>query len=393
MNLKFCVTPVNLYHRDMIVQWLDTKVNQGLFPTKIGAFLSVFTARAELDCKFYLEPRARGQREPTLSGRAGTAAWTYLCPISKTYFLFSAPKSAPAPEDELKEQTQIEAWKRETKRNLIGAIILPVIILMLVVIAAALFFHSKWDIQPDALARVPLLLFNLCNPILIILVLYLIGSSAFDYKDSRTLSAASSPRLVRRNGLALVLSVVLLLFGISTVLHTRDTPIEAFSAPYIPLSELEDVPLTSWENLYGAHASHASDNKVDYLSSLLAPRAYLISQNYYETTSKNETHFSPAGAPDHYAPSLDTAYMQLLFPALSRPIAESQIDQFRLVNLQWTYRDVSYEGLDFVILAHVEGDVWQMAALGRGNRIAVFRYAGLQKLEDHIPTLATLVIS
>ena len=45
---------------------------------------------------------------------------------------------------------------------------------------------------------------------------------------------------------------------------------------------------------------------------------------------------------------------------------------------------------DFVILATVEDDPWQMAAVGRGGRVAVFRYAGVEKLSDHLDLLAEM---
>lgn len=52
------------------------------------------------------------------------------------------------------------------------------------------------------------------------------------------------------------------------------------------------------------------------------------------------------------------------------------MDLYRLVNLYWSYEEVDWPGTDFVILATVEDDPWQMAAVGRGGRVAVFCYAG-----------------
>ena len=52
-----------------------------------------------------------------------------------------------------------------------------------------------------------------------------------------------------------------------------------------------------------------------------------------------------------YSPSLETACYHLLVPALARPVAESQMDQYRLINLRWSYEDISYADLDFVIIA------------------------------------------
>ena len=52
---------------------------------------------------------------------------------------------------------------------------------------------------------------------------------------------------------------------------------------------------------------------------------------------------------------------------------------------------MDYPGTDFVILAHPEDGVWQMAALGKGGKVAVFRYAGQEDLAEHLDVLAELV--
>ncbi len=49
-------------------------------------------------------------------------------------------------------------------------------------------------------------------------------------------------------------------------------------------------------------------------------------------------------------------------------------------------------GLDFVILAKSQDGVWQMAALGKGGNVAVFRYAGMEDLADHLEILTTMVM-
>ena len=83
----------------------------------------------------------------------------------------------------------------------------------------------------------------------------------------------------------------------------------------------------------------------------------------------------------------------VLSSALARPVAEAQMDLYRLVNLRWTYEEAEVPGLDFVILARPEsGDrTWQMAALGRGRDVAVFQYGGQADLRDHLDALAALL--
>lgn len=60
------------------------------------------------------------------------------------------------------------------------------------------------------------------------------------------------------------------------------------------------------------------------------------------------------------------------------------MDQYRLINLRWSYESLDYPGLDFVILASEPTGLWQMAALGKGRKVAVFRYGGQAKLGDHL---------
>ena len=62
-----------------------------------------------------------------------------------------------------------------------------------------------------------------------------------------------------------------------------------------------------------------------------------------------------------------------------------------LVNLEWSYEEIAYPGLDFVIHATEPGDTWQMIAIGRKNSIAVVRYAGREWLPDHLPVLSEAV--
>ena len=52
---------------------------------------------------------------------------------------------------------------------------------------------------------------------------------------------------------------------------------------------------------------------------------------------------------------------------------------------------MDWPGTDFVILATAEKKTWQMAAVGRGGRVAVYLYAGVEKLSDHLDLLTDLV--
>ena len=79
-------------------------------------------------------------------------------------------------------------------------------------------------------------------------------------------------------------------------------------------------------------------------------------------------------------------------PILARPVARAQLDSYRLVNLYWSYEG---GGLAGHRLCHPwplqKKKTWQMAAVGRGGRVAVYLYAGVEKLSDHLDLLTDLV--
>ena len=99
----------------------------------------------------------------------------------------------------------------------------------------------------------------------------------------------------------------------------------------------------------------------------------------------------PHGGEYTYSPNLDMTYFHTL-PVLAKPVARAQMDLYRLVNLYWDYEEIPWPGTDFVILATVEDEPWQMAAVGRGGRVAVFRYAGQEDLAGHLDLLAGAVL-
>ena len=131
----------------------------------------------------------------------------------------------------------------------------------------------------------------------------------------------------------------------------------------------------------GCSSSEITGGQIGHASSLEAAQG----------TCEGYSH-DPQGGRYRYSPSLDMTCFRLLIPALAEPVARSQLDEYRLMNLWWEYEEISYPGLDFVILATVKDETWQIAALGKGGRAAVFRYAGVERLEDHLETLAEMVI-
>ena len=70
-------------------------------------------------------------------------------------------------------------------------------------------------------------------------------------------------------------------------------------------------------------------------------------------------------------------------------VAQAQMEQYRLVNLSWSYESLDWPGLDFVLLARESEGLWQMAALGRGGQVAVYLYCGQEQLRDHLDLLSS----
>ena len=124
------------------------------------------------------------------------------------------------------------------------------------------------------------------------------------------------------------------------------------------------------------------------------PVWYAVSQSGYSIQSDTQLHaFSPKpqGFGYNYSPDLEMTRFTLLFSGLSRPVALAQMDDYRLVNLYWTYEEVDHPGTDFVVLARTDDGVFQMAALGSGRQVAVFRYAGQEDLAEHLDLLAGIL--
>ena len=170
-------------------------------------------------------------------------------------------------------------------------------------------------------------------------------------------------------------------------------PVEEFTAPYISLYDLEQVPLGPYETVYRKNSGLSSENVAQRYFSLLSPVWYEVSQDLDALQpGRKPSTFSPDphGGEYTYSPNLDMTYFHTL-PPLAKPVARAQMDLYRLVNLYWSYEEVDWPGTDFVILATVEDDPWQMAAVGRGGRVAVFCYAGVEKLSDHLDLLAEMV--
>ena len=136
------------------------------------------------------------------------------------------------------------------------------------------------------------------------------------------------------------------------------------------------------------------ENYAEKKFSFLAPTWYRVTQEAYSSQSGSKPNYfspKPENGVERYAPDLDATYFNLLIPSLSRPTAEAQLDAYRLVNLEWNYAELSCPGLDFAIYGTEPDGIWQMLAIGKGTRVAVFRYAGREQLSEKLQTLSEAV--
>ena len=149
--------------------------------------------------------------------------------------------------------------------------------------------------------------------------------------------------------------------------------LEDFRQPYVELQELESTPVV----LFDPSSGH--DSRAYREHSLLAPAWYSVTQQAR----------SPENGASCYAPQLEAMYFRLLLPSMARSVAQAQMEQYRLVNLSWSYETLEHPGLDFVLLAREPEGLWQMAALGRGGQVAVYIYCGQEQLRDHLDLLSS----
>lgn len=94
----------------------------------------------------------------------------------------------------------------------------------------------------------------------------------------------------------------------------------------------------------------------------LAPTWYRVVQEAYSTQSGSQLNYfspKPENGAERYAPDLDATYFELLLPALARPVAKAQMDAYRLVNLNWSYTELSDIGAGFCNLRY--GNGWNLA--------------------------------
>ena len=408
------IIPVSLYDIPGLESWLEEQAREGLFPQRLSPW-ATFLPTGVPGTRFRLEVCGRewSAPEPDRLELYRAQGWDYAFTVGSAYHLFytldpSAPELYTDYESRGMNLEQLE--RRERRQRILHGLIWTALVLVVVLL---LLLRNRFDVQPNSFALIPLLLFYICQPILLILLPLVIFYWRIHRRDARTFRATCralsmglppppSPGPSRaiqwenRITLALIIPLFLMVFGQWYYLNRWDgVPLSDFRRPYVALEQLEDEPLADFETVAGT-APRDPENFARPFFSFLAPIWYEVEQSGYSPAEGDYQGFSPdpEGGNYRYSPSLDQTRLRVLFPALTRPAAESFLERYRLLNVRMRYEEVDYPGLDFVILAYAEEDrVWQLAALGRGRDAAVFRYAGQERLADHLEVLAEMVLN
>lgn len=402
--------PVSIYDLSGLETWLEEQAKAGLFPVFMNSWVT-FTPTALPGTRFRLEPR-EGDGDspgPEMLEKCREAGWDFALTVGSLYYLFYTTRPGVSElcfDDRGRMEYMARIERRSRRSRLIGwAVFLLTAALGL---WGLLHFQSRFDVQPDPFARWPLILLYLFKTTVLIMAAALLLIYRQSRQDRRAMRKSSrvSEKLRRKvspsrwaavgNILVMALAVLVLIGGLCRALELNPLDhiaMEKFRRPYVDIQELESREVTPWEELFQeAPPGGQPENYGRLRFSLLSPCWYSVTQEAYGTEGTESRIFSPLPEEGQaYAPDLDMTCFTLLIPAMARPVALAQLDEYRLVNLRWSYEELDVPGLDFAILAEEPEGIWQMAALGRGGRVAVFRYAGEEKLEEHMELLASMV--
>lgn len=402
--------PVSIYDLSGLEGWLEEQAKAGLFPVFMNGW-ATFTPTALPGTRFRLEPREGegGSPGPEKLEKCREAGWDFALTVGSLYCLFYTTRPGESElcfDDRGRREYMARIERRSRRSRLIGwAVFLLTAALGL---WGVLHFQSRFDVQPEPFARWPLILLSLFEPMMLILATALLLVYRQSRQDRRALRKSSRvSEKIRRyvpplrwaaveNILVMALAALVLIWGLCRTLELNPFDhigLDKFGRPYVDIQELESREVKPWEELFReAPPGGQPENYGRLRFSILSPRWYSVTQEAYGTEGAESRTFSPKPEEGQvYAPDLDMTCFTLLIPAMARPVALAQLDEYRLVNLRWSYEELDVPGLDFAILAEEPEGIWQMAALGRGGRVAVFRYAGEERLEEHMELLASMV--
>lgn len=415
MKHVFKTTPVSLYDIQSLEGWLEEQTNEGLFPVWInGEFTQFRRDECAPGTRFRLEP-ANGKEvpEPERLELYKEAGWEYGDTVGKAYFLFytADPNATELHTDPVTRGLSLEHLARQVEKARRKQRICHLVILGIVIACTLLF----WRIEPRQL---PLYLLDMSGIPLLCLPFFLWfwWNNERDYRRlldlqrSLELGITPKPHRPRRRSFWFVPFWIAIPLACLAAIHFYGhwffglfpypvaKPLEGFSGTYVSLQQLESEPLVTYEELFGepVHKISGSDwaqNTVTRKFSLLSPSYYTVNQTLFsQKAGTKPNYFAFTGEPEsRYSPTLEAVYFRLLIPAMARPVALAQMAEQEAINTTWTYEELEYPGLDFVILSRSDSPQYQGAAVAKGGRLAVFHYGGREDLAGHLEEIVEMV--
>ena len=413
MKTVFKTTPVSMYDIQSLERWLEERANEGLFPVWVnGEFTQFRRDETAPGTRFRLEAaNGREAPEPERLELYKEAGWEYGDTVGKAYFLFytADPNATELHTDPVTrglslEQLAGEVQKARRKQRIWRLIILGIL-------AAGALLIWRMDAR-----RLPLYFLDMSGSPLLLLPRFFLGwrNDEWEYRClldlQKSLELGITPKAGRpRHRMLWFLPfwIAIPLAGILIVLwfghlfgfwdYPTAKPLADFSGTYVNLQQLESEPLFTYKELFdepfpSISGSSWGESTVTRKFALLSPGYYTVNQSLLSQKAGTKTnHFSSTGDPEsRYSPTLEAVYFRLLIPAMARPVALAQMAEQEAMNLTWTYEELEYPGLDFVILSRSDSQ-YQGAAVCAGGRLAVFHYGGREDLADHLDALAQAV--
>ena len=160
------ILPVSIYDLYGLENWLEQQAKAGLFPVFLNSWVT-FIPTALPGTRFRLEPRERDADRPgpELLEKCREAGWDYALTVGTLYYLFytTDPCASYACFDGGARREYMAGLKRRSRRSaLIGWALF--LISATLGLWGALHFQSRFDVQPEPFAGLPLLLLNLFGP-------------------------------------------------------------------------------------------------------------------------------------------------------------------------------------------------------------------------------------
>ena len=313
-------------------KWLEDQANHGLFPVSIGSW-ATFTTTGVPGTKFHLEPYGKSGDAPTEEQLAlyRNAGWEYAFAISSIYFLFYStdPNALELYSDHESRGFSLErlekAAQRAQRRKIIIYSALAAVLVWLL-----LFYKSKFDVQPNNLAYLPIVFLQILNPIFVIFVIAQIFTFRQNSRDLTLLkntckalkeglapppSPGPSRKIAIENAITLVAIIPLvLLIVVQWRAPGRNIPLDDFKQPYIAIQEIESTPVYQLDDLFEEPPFRNSQGTyyADIEHSLLAPTWYSVTQEAYSPqngTRGNVFSKDPENGANRYSPELEITFL------------------------------------------------------------------------------------